>query len=55
MCVGFENKNVKIFPLFDDSSKELEQIDIVEEEAEAQTNINKPKKRPLRKFDDHLG
>jgi hypothetical protein len=48
MCVGFENKSVKIFPLFDDNQA-------FQDYDEEVTGIAKPKKRPLRKFDDHSG
>lgn len=52
MCVGFESNHVKVYPLFDEQQKDvdLENLD----EGESNTG-GKPKKRPLRKFDDHLG
>jgi U3 small nucleolar RNA-associated protein 15 len=51
MCIGFENNNVKVYPLFEDQQKEgdLEAYD------ESEGLGTKPKKRALRKFDDHLG
>ena len=50
MCVGFETNNVKIYPIMEEQQKELDL-----EEMENSTTASKPKKRPLRKFDDHLG
>lgn len=44
VCIGFEDNNAKVFPLIDASNM----IDEGETAAKA-------KKRPLRKFDDHLG
>jgi len=49
MCVGFETNNVKVYPLLEDQSHETEMMD------ESSNASTKPKKRPLRKFDDHLG
>jgi len=46
MCIGFESNCAKVYPLLEDQQKEdLEESD----------GTNKPKKRPLRKFEDHLG
>jgi hypothetical protein len=47
MCIGFNNNAVKVFPLFDDSSPDFVDADV--------PAVAKPKKRPLRKFDDHSG
>lgn len=47
VCIGFEDNNAKVFPLIDAAN--FEKTD--ENEAPAM----KAKKRPLRKFDDHLG
>lgn len=51
MCIGFESNNVKVYPLLDEQQKDvdLENLD------ETENLASKPKKRPLRKFDDHLG
>ena len=50
MCIGFESNCAKVYPLLEDQNKD--QLDIDETESSA---VNKPKKRPLRKFEDHLG
>jgi hypothetical protein len=51
--MGFENNHVKVFPLFDETqSREYLEVD---EGGEQGTTSGKPKKRPLRKFEDHLG
>ena len=52
MCVGFESNCAKVYPLLEDQSKD--QLDMDETEASSGAN-SKPKKRPLRKFEDHLG
>lgn len=52
MCVGFESNNAKVYPLFDEQQKDADLENLDEGEA---TTTSKPKKRPLRKFDDHLG
>jgi U3 small nucleolar RNA-associated protein 15 len=52
ICMGFENNHVKIFPLFDEQNNK-ENIEI--EDSEVTSTSGKPKKRPLRRFDDHLG
>lgn len=55
MCVGFESNHVKVYPLFDEQQKDAD-LDMVEGEGGENNNTtSKPKKRPLRKFDDHLG
>lgn len=48
MCIGFEKNNAKVYPLLDDQQADFD-------ENETATQATKPKKRPLRKFDDHLG
>lgn len=53
MCLGFENNNVKVYPLFDEKDADL--VDAGDEMSEVAAGASKPKKRPLRKFDDHLG
>lgn len=53
LCMGFENNHVKVFPLFDEQPKE--QMEIVDDSNEQVSTSGKPKKRPLRRFDDHLG
>lgn len=53
MCVGFESNHVKVYPLFDEQQKDVD-LDAVDESGESGVTT-KPKKRPLRKFDDHLG
>lgn len=58
MCVGFESNHVKIYPLFDEQQKDISaDLDVVgdEEVTAGAATTAKPKKRPLRKFDDHLG
>lgn len=57
MCVGFESNHVKVYPLFDEQQKDvdLEMLDETGAGAEGGGATAKPKKRPLRKFDDHLG
>lgn len=52
MCVGFDSNHVKVYPLFDEQQKDVDLENIDEAE---NTSASKPKKRPLRKFDDHLG
>ena len=49
ICIGFEENNVKVFPMIETSN--FEQPD----DPESSTAAAKAKKRPLRKFDDHLG
>lgn len=51
ICIGFEDNNAKVFPMLDAQNKEFEDLD----ENETTKSQAKPKKRPLRKFDDHLG
>ena len=48
MCIGFANNSVKIFPLIDETAQDF--LD-----SEDAPSVAKPKKRPLRKFDDHSG
>jgi hypothetical protein len=48
MCIGFANNSVKIFPLIDETAQDF--LD-----SEDALSVAKPKKRPLRKFDDHSG
>jgi hypothetical protein len=55
MCVGFESNNAKVYPLLDDQSVENSQFNEGEEGANTESGGSKPKKRPLRKFEDHLG
>ena len=50
ICLGFEDNNAKVFPLLDAQNKEFDQID----DTETNSAAAKAKKRPLRKFDDHL-
>jgi U3 small nucleolar RNA-associated protein 15 len=47
LCIGFEHNSVKVFPLFDDSPNELLE--------DTESRASKPKKRPLRKFEEHNG
>lgn len=47
MCIGFANNSVKIFPLIDDTVQDFQEPE--------GASVVKPKKRPLRKFDDHSG
>ena len=47
VCIGFEDNNAKIFPLLDAAN--------FEKSDENDAPASKAKKRPLRKFDDHLG
>jgi hypothetical protein len=54
ICMGFENNNVKVFPLFDETQSK-EYLEVEDGSEQPGTTSGKPKKRPLRKFDDHLG
>ena len=47
MCIGFANNAVKVFPLIDDTAQDFQELE--------ESSVAKPKKRPLRKFDDHSG
>ena len=49
--MGFENNHVKIYHLFDETQKE----NLEDETEQGSGTSGKPKKRPLRRFDDHLG
>ena len=51
MCIGFESNCAKVYPLLEDQSKD--QLDMDMDEANTSAS-SKPKKRPLRKFEDHL-
>ena len=55
ICIGFEDNNAKVFPMLDAQSKDFEQLDENEPNGTTASSTAKPKKRPLRKFDDHLG
>lgn len=48
LCVGFDKNNVKVYPFLENDNFDLS----LETEESVSTN---PKKRPLRKFDDHNG
>jgi hypothetical protein len=54
ICIGFEDNNAKVFPILD-ASKDFDQLDDNESTGNSANSTAKPKKRPLRKFDDHLG
>ena len=47
VCIGFEDNNAKVFPLIDATNMEITD--------ENESATMKAKKRPLRKFSDHLG
>jgi U3 small nucleolar RNA-associated protein 15 len=49
MCIGFESNCAKVYPLLED--QKMDQFDA----DESVTTTSKPTKRPLRKFEDHLG
>lgn len=50
MCVGFDTNHAKVYPIMEDQQKEMDL-----EDTDGTSSASKPKKRPLRKFDDHLG